>query len=69
MVRNKYPPEIIDAMRSAVDEAWSLMRPEERAKSSKSLLAIRVLEAAAGGERDPDKLRAQALLHVVSSKL
>jgi len=69
VVRNKYPPEIMDAMRSAVDEAWSLMRPEERAKSSKSLLAIRVLEAAEGGERDPDKLRAQALLHVVSSKL
>jgi hypothetical protein len=56
-------------MRSAVDEAWSLMRPEERAQSSKSLLAIRVLEAAAGGERDPAKLRAQALLHIVSSKL
>ena len=69
MVRNKYPPEIVDLMRSAVDEAWSLMRPEERAQSSKSLLAIRVLEAAAGGERDPAKLRAQALLHIVSSNL
>ena len=63
MVRNKYPPEIIHAMRSAVDEAWSLMRPEERAKSSKSLLAIPVLEAAAGGERDPDQLRRSSRTH------
>jgi len=38
------------------------MKPDEKARSSKTLVAVRILEAAAAGERDPDRLLAQALV-------
>ena len=56
-----FDPEAIDLMQAALDDAWTLVRPAQRACASRSLLASRVLELAARGERDHARLRAFAL--------
>ena len=49
--------------------SWAALRPDERARASKTVLAIRLLEVAAEGERDPARLRSEALSIVVTSAL
>ena len=56
-----YNPETVKLLRCVLDDAWASMRPDEKARSNKTLVAVRILEAAAAGERDPDRLLAQAL--------
>ena len=34
-------------LRGALDDAWAALRPDERARASKSMLAVRLLEVAA----------------------
>ena len=58
-----FDPETIDAMRAALDEAWAALRPEQQYELRRAELAQRILEAAAQGERDRDRLRDQALGH------
>lgn len=58
-----FDPETIDAMRAALDEAWAALRPEQQDELRRAELAQRILEAAAQGERDRDRLRDQALGH------
>jgi hypothetical protein len=48
-------------LRETVEDAWISIRPEHRASMSRSLLAERVLKAAAQGERDPARLLTAAL--------
>jgi regulator of protease activity HflC (stomatin/prohibitin superfamily) len=48
-------------LRETVDDAWISIRPEQRASVSRSLLAERVLKAAAQGERDRARLLEAAL--------
>jgi hypothetical protein len=57
--------ETILIMKSSLDAAWEQLGSVEQAKTSKSVLASRILRAAAQGERDPVRLRTYALLHVV----
>jgi hypothetical protein len=56
-----FDPETIDLLRSVLDEAWESLRPEEQAQASRSLIAERILELAATGERDPVRLRTRAV--------
>jgi hypothetical protein len=56
-----FDPEAIDLMQAALDDAWASVRPAQRACASRSILASRVLELAARGERDHARLRAFAL--------
>src|SRR2546423_2677838 len=42
-------------------DAWACLLPEQQASFSRTLLAERLLRAAARGERDPEQLRARAL--------
>jgi hypothetical protein len=48
-------------LREAVEDAWVRLRPEQRETTSRSLLAERILKAAAKGERDPQRLLDAAL--------
>ena len=39
-------------LRTILDETWETLRPEERARTSKALVAQRLINAVAAGERD-----------------
>ncbi|MGB8638890.1 MAG: hypothetical protein WCD30_12265 [Pseudolabrys sp.] len=47
-------------LRGALDDAWAALRPDERARASKSMLAVRLLEW---------RLRSEAQSTVVTSAL
>lgn len=64
-----FDSETVQLLRSVLDEAWQCLRPDEQARATKSLLAERILKLAAGGERDPIRLRVGALETVVTSSL
>jgi len=55
--------ETVALLRTSLDRAWASLRPGEQACMSQSVLAERILKAAAKGERDPDRLRARALMN------
>jgi len=63
-----YDPQSLKILRSSL-EAWAALRPDEKARSSRTLLAARILELAAADERNPDRLRIGALVDVVTFKL
>jgi hypothetical protein len=46
-------PQTLKLLQAILDEAWESLRPGERAQTSKTQVAVRILEAAAAGERDP----------------
>jgi len=60
-------PEALKLLQSVLDETWASLSPEEKAKTSKTLVASRLLAAAAAGERDPARLRSEAVTAVVTS--
>ena len=60
-------PEALKLLQSVLDETWASLSPEEKAKTSKTLVASRLLAAAAAGERDPARLRSEAVMAVVTS--
>jgi len=62
-------PDTLKLLQSVLDDAWNSLRPEERARTSKTEVAVRVLEAASAGERDPARLRIEAITGVVTSSL
>src|SRR5262245_35930052 len=64
-----HSPETVKLLRDALDDAWAALRPDERARASRSMLAARLLEVAAAGERNPARLRSAALSTVVTSAL
>ena len=59
--------ETLTVLRTVLDEAWELLSPEQQARTSKSLVATRLLEAAAAGERDPGRLCVAALNGVAAT--
>jgi hypothetical protein len=52
-------------LRSVLDAAWNSLSPAQQARTSKSVLADRVLKVAARGERDPARLRVGATVEVI----
>jgi hypothetical protein len=64
-----FDSETILLMKSSLEDAWKHLGPIEQAKTTKSVLAGRILSAAADGERDPIRLRMCALLHVAAPPL
>jgi hypothetical protein len=46
---------------STLENAWASLRPDQRAMMTRSLLAERILKAAADGERDRERLFDAAL--------
>ena len=53
-------------LRETLEDAWAYLPAQQRATMSKTLLAERILRAAAGGERDPERLRDAALMAVAA---
>jgi len=62
-------PNIRRLLRTILDETWETLRPEERARTSKAIVAQRLINAVAAGERDPVRLRIEAIAGVVISTL
>jgi hypothetical protein len=60
-------PEALKLLQSVLDEAWASLSPDEKANTSKTLVASRLLAAAAAGERDPARLRIEAITAVTAS--
>jgi hypothetical protein len=53
--------ETVSVLKDTLEQAWAFLRPEQRATMSRSLLAERILKAAAAGERDRERLLDAAL--------
>jgi hypothetical protein len=60
-----FQPDEIILLKSALDEAATILPQAKRTSAMKVKLASRILAAAAKGERDPIQLRIAALLEVV----
>jgi len=60
-------PEALKLLQTVLDEAWASLSPEEKAKTSKTLVASHLLAVAAAGERDPARLRVEAVTAVAVS--
>ena len=60
--RTSFDPETLSLLRQTLDDAWESLTPVQRAMTSRTLLAERILKSAANGERDPERLRNEALL-------
>lgn len=61
-----FDPETVSLLRTVLDDAWGSLAPNAQAQTSLSVLASRILDAAHHGERDPDRLKAAAIMHFVS---
>jgi hypothetical protein len=57
-----FDPETIELLRTVLDDAWNSVSARRQAMTSKTELAERILAAAGRGERDPETLRAIALM-------
>jgi hypothetical protein len=53
-------------LREILDEAWTSLRPAQRAVTSRTVLAENLLKVAAKGERDPERLLDAALTTVAT---
>ena len=53
--------ETVALLRTTLDRAWARLPSSEQARTSRSVLAERILKAASQGERDADGLPARAL--------
>ena len=62
-----YDPETIQVMKAVPEESWASLQPEQQRNFVKSDLAQRILAAAVDGERDPIRLREQALATSVAT--
>jgi len=53
-------PGTLKLLQTVLEETRESLRPEERARTSKTQVAAHILQVAATGERDPVWLRAEA---------
>lgn len=56
-----YQPELIELMKSVLDETTAMLPEAKRTSTVKADIAANILACAASGERDPVVLRAAAL--------
>jgi hypothetical protein len=56
-----FDPETVNALREILDEAWSCLSAEQQATMLKTTLAERILQTAAKGERNRERLLEVAL--------
>jgi hypothetical protein len=60
-----YDPETLILLRRVLDEAWAILPDGSKSETAKSEMAQHILKQAAGGVRDPVRLRASALVRAV----
>jgi hypothetical protein len=58
-------PELIELMKSVLDDATAMLPEAKRTSTMKAEIASHILACAAKGERDPIALKVTALLAVV----
>ena len=59
-------PETLSMLRETLDDAWDCPRPDQKAFMLKTELATRILDAAADGERNRERLSNAALRGLVA---
>jgi hypothetical protein len=64
-----FDPDTVALLRTTLDHAWADLPSDPQAVISRSILAERILRAAARGERDPKRLRARALTEPADLKI
>jgi hypothetical protein len=64
---NALSPATLKFLQTILDDTWDSLRPNEKARATKAELAKRILDVAARGERDPVRLRIEAVSSVVTS--
>jgi hypothetical protein len=60
-----FQPELIELMKSVLEEAASMLPEAKRTSAVKADIASQILACAAKGERDPAALKRSALLAVI----
>ena len=60
-----FQPELIELMKSVLDEATAMLPEAKRTSAIKAEIATQILASAARGERDPVALKMAALLGLV----
>jgi hypothetical protein len=60
--------DTIALLRETLDDAWASLRPDQRARTSRTILAERILKYATQGERDPTRLLEAALLDFTAER-
>jgi len=60
-----FQPELIELMKSVLDDATAMLPEAKRTSSMKAEIASYILECAAKGERNPQALKTAALSAVV----
>ena len=68
-VKERADPETLRLLQSALEETWDTLRPDERARTSKAVVAQRIIMAILAGERDEARLRIEAVSGAVTSAL
>ena len=56
-----FDPETVSTLKVALEDAWTALLPLQQKHYSKTAIASYLLELAAKGERDPERLRLGAL--------
>lgn len=56
--------DTVALLRETLEDAWASLRPQQRAAMQKTALAKSILECAAKGERNPERLWEAALTAV-----
>jgi len=60
-----HDPETVALLRQILEDAWECLTLEQRARTPKAEIALRILRLAQRGERDPIRLRAGAITGLV----
>ena len=61
-----YDLETVTLLRDVLDDVWERLTFEQRARTQKSEVALRILQLARRGERDPKRLRAGAITEAIA---
>jgi hypothetical protein len=61
-----YDSETVTLLRDILEDSWERLTSEQRAQTQKSEVALRILQLARQGERDPMRLRAGAVTGVIA---
>jgi len=65
MTEAAFEPELVELMRSVLEEAAAMLPEAKRTSTTKADIASNILASAAKGERDPAVLKSAALSAVV----
>ncbi len=65
-LKSNFDQETLRLLKQTLEDATEALPAGERTQETKAVLASRILELAADGERDPVRLSAGALLHLPS---